>query len=109
MFWLEDAPSVEELDLNKPETIIKFLDFWDPLVTAWNPSKDEPPPPLHPSAKSPLCMNYSLRELAQLVNRVQRHTKCTSYCLRRPKDAPEDAPLQCRFQFPQTFEESSTV
>jgi len=38
-FWLEDAPSVEELDLNKPETIIKFLDFWDPLVSAWNPSK----------------------------------------------------------------------
>jgi ATP-dependent DNA helicase PIF1 len=106
-FWLRNAPSVEDLDLNDPETVTKFIDFWDPLVSAWNPAPDEPPAVVHPSARSPLAMNYNLRELAQLINRVQRHTKCTSYCLHRPKGAPKHAALQCRFKFPQLLEEFS--
>ena len=101
-FWLEDAPAVESLDLDDPESIAAFIEFWDPLVSAWNPSQNEPKAPVHPSARDPLEMNYSLRDLAQLLNRVQRHTICTpSYCLRRPKGAPKDAPLVCRFKYPQ--------
>lgn len=74
-----------------------------------NPDKDEPKSPTHPCAKNPLTLNYTIRELAQMLNRVQRHTKCTSYCLRRPKGSPKDAPLVCRFKYPKEIQESSTV
>ena len=80
-FWLEDAPAVESLDLEDPESVARFVEFWDPLVSAWNPAQDEPKTNVHPSARDPLEMEYTLRDLAQLLNRVQRHGKCTSYCL----------------------------
>jgi ATP-dependent DNA helicase PIF1 len=108
-FWLEDAPDVESLNLDDPQSVQTFIEYWDPKVSAWNPSTDEPKPSHHPSAKHPLTMNYNLRELAQLANCVQRHTKCTSYCLRRPKGAAKDAPLVCRFHYPQALSEFTTI
>lgn len=68
-FWLDD----ELLDLDDPESIEAFIEFCYPLVSAWNPSENEPKAPGHPSTKDPMEMNYSLRDLAQLLNRVQRH------------------------------------
>ena len=56
-FWLEDAPSVESLDLDDPESIKAFIEFWNPLVSAWNPAQNEPKAPAHPSARDPLEMN----------------------------------------------------
>jgi hypothetical protein len=51
-------------------------------------------------------MDYTLRDLAQLLNRVQRHAMCTpSYCLPRPKEVPKDAPFICRFQYLQECRE----
>ena len=109
-FWLEDAPAVEALDLEDPESVAAFVEFWNPLVSAWNPSQNEPKAPVHPSARDPLEMKYSLRDLAQLLNRVQRHTTCTpSYCLRRPKGAPKDAPLVCRFHYPQECRQTTEI
>jgi hypothetical protein len=90
------------LDLEDPESVAAFIECWNPLVSAWNPSQNEPKAPVHPSAGDPLEMNHTLHDLAQLLNRVQQHTTCTpSYCLRRPKGAPKDAPLVCRFHYPQ--------
>ena len=110
IFWLEDAPAVEVLDLEDPESVAAFVEFWNPLVSAWNPSQNEPKAPVHPSARDPLEMNYTLRDLAQLLNRVQRHTTCTpSYCLRRPKGAPKDAPLVCRFHYPQECHQTTEI
>ena len=109
-FWLENASMIESLDLEDPESISAFLEFWNPLVSAWNPSQNEPRAPVHPSAWDPSDMNYTLREIAQLLNRVQRHTTCTpSYCLRRPKGAPKEAPLVCRFQYPQECRDTSEI
>src|SRR5271169_1038435 len=44
-FWFADAPPVEALNLDDLESVAAFVQYWDPLVSAWNPSKDEPKPP----------------------------------------------------------------
>ena len=109
-FWFEDAPAVESLNLEDPESVTAFIEFWDPLVSAWNPSQNAPKATVHPSARDLFEMNFTLRNLAQLLNRVQRHTTCTpSYCLRRPKGAPQDAPLVCRFKYPQECSDTTTI
>jgi len=38
------------------------------------------------------------QELVELINRVQRHAKCSSYCLHHDKTTREEV---CRFHFPQ--------
>ncbi|KAJ7101448.1 hypothetical protein B0H15DRAFT_748252, partial [Mycena belliarum] len=44
-------------------------------------------------------------ELAQMLNRLQRHTKCTAgYCERKKKDTGEKF---CRFGFPRECREAS--
>jgi len=108
-FWLKDAPKVEDLDLENAESIQQFIQFWDPLVSTMNPSINEPVSMIHPSAQHPSTLSYTHRELAQLLNRVQRHTRCTSYCLRRPKGAPKEAELVCRFKYPKDIRELSEV
>lgn len=88
--WIDDAPDVSTLDLQNVDSVQEFIRFWDPLISTINPAKDEPKAPVHPSARDPTILRYDLQELAQLLNRVQRHIKCTSYCLRHPKGAPKD-------------------
>src|SRR5947207_14100017 len=89
--WIDGAPDVDLLDLENPDSVQEFIQFWDPLVSTMNPSKIEPKAAVHPSARDPATLRYDLQELAQLLNHVQRHTKCTSYCLRHQKGAPKDS------------------
>src|SRR6266496_1114972 len=100
-FWIKDAPKVEDLKLENAESVEAFIKFWDPLISTHNPAVGEPKTTIHPCAQEHGTLNYSQRELAQLLNRVQRHTRCTSYCLRRRKGAPKDAEMICRFKYPQ--------
>lgn len=100
LVWLKHAPSPDTLDLNNPESVQEFLDFWSTRVSTINPGEHIPPHPKHPSAHSSQEITFHFKDLAQLLNRVQRHTKCTAYCLRRPKGSPPDTPLVCRFKFP---------
>jgi len=98
------------LDLKDPESVAAFIEFWDSLVSAWNPSQNEPKATVHPSARDPSEMNYTLRDLTQLLNRFQWHTTCMpSYWLRRPKGAPKDASLVCHFQYPQECREMTEI
>jgi Helitron helicase-like domain at N-terminus len=108
-FWLDKAPKVEDLDISNEESVNEFIRFWDPLVSTTNPSKDEPKATVHPSSQDPNTLTYSQRELAQLLNWVQRHTRCTPYCLRRPKGAPADALPICRFKYPKELSGLTTL
>jgi ATP-dependent DNA helicase PIF1 len=108
-FWLRDAPNVEDLDPEDPESAQAFVTFWDPLVSTINPSINEPKTAIHPSAQHPSTLTYTQRALAQLLNRVQRHTKCTSYCLRRAKGTPPDAPPICRFKYPKELSDITAL
>ena len=101
LIWLEGAPSVDDLDLENIVSIRANLDFWRSRVSANDPGPDLPPAPRHPSSIPHDRLNYTFRELAELLNRVQRHTRCTdAYCLRRPRGSAPDTPRLCRFKFP---------
>ena len=96
-FWLADAPNIDNLDLSSPVSIQNFINFWDNHVSTWHPFKACPPAAIHPSA----CLFQSLedtkKELAEMLNRLQRHTYCKpGYCERSRKSTGEKF---CRFGF----------
>ena len=81
LVWLEDAPSVNDLDLSVPDLVDSFLDFWQSRVSTHNPAPDLAPARLHPCSIPHDRLGYTSKELAELLNRVQRHTRCTDvYC-----------------------------
>jgi hypothetical protein len=96
--WLRDAPSVENLKLDDDQSMHQFITFWEPLVSTWNPKPTHPPAPMHPSSRPFTTLSDTQQELVELINRVQRHAKCSSYCLHRDKTTREEV---CRFRFPQ--------
>ena len=96
--WLENAPSVEDLKLDDDQSVHQFVTFWDPLVSTWNPKPTHPPAAVHPSSRAFTTLSDTQQELVELINRVQRHAKCSSYCLRRDRVTKEEV---CRFRFPQ--------
>ena len=96
--WLRNAPSVEDLKLDDDQSVHQFVTFWDHLVSTWNPKPTHPPAPVHPSSRVSTTLSDTQQELAELINRVQWHAKCSSYCLRRDKTTKEEV---CRFRFPQ--------
>jgi hypothetical protein len=100
--WLEDAPDVDKLDLkNKPEDVATFVNYWDPIISAVNPDQHCPPAVVHPSAQKFDDLQDTKRELAQLLNRFQRHTKhAPGYCLRKDKRTGAQV---CRFHFPKAL------
>ena len=104
LFWMKDAPSPDKLDIEKPDTVEQFLSFWSSRVSAVHPGMNVERSPIHPSAMPNEGLTFTFRDLAQMLNRVQRHTKCTAYCLRRPKGSDAGAPMMCRFKFPKDVE-----
>ncbi len=108
-FWLQEAPNVEDLDPEDPESVQALIQFWDPLVSTINPAINEPKTSIHPSTQHPSTLTYTQRALAQLLNRVQWHTKCTSYCLHHAKGSPPDASLICQFKYPKELSDITTL
>lgn len=97
--WLENAPSYDDL--------AEFLEFWSPLAIAINPAGGIPPAALNPCSRPFDQRKNTMKELAELLNRVQRHTKCTTaYCLRKTKKTNE---ISCTFHFPFPSRETATV
>lgn len=97
-FWMENAPSVEDLDTSNQVQLQSFIDFWDQHVSTWHPNLSCPPASIHPSAMLFNTLEDTKKELAECLNRFQRHTQCTpGYCQRRNKTTGE---VYCRFGFP---------
>src|SRR6202047_4147949 len=106
-FWMEGAPSVDALDRNDVESVQAFLHFWDQHVSTWHPDKDCPPAAIHPSAELFNGLQDTKKELAEILNRLQRHTKCApGYCERRKKDTGE---IFCRFGYPKPCRDHSEL
>lgn len=85
-------PSPEELDLLHrqiaegkiaSEQIISFVDYFTLSRNPINP-EDWQPPQSHPSRRLYCDIKADERQayLTDLINQVQRHTRCSSYCLR---------------------------
>ena len=80
-FWMEGAPSVDALDRDDVESVQAFLHFWDQHVSTWHPDKDCPPAAIDPSAELFNGLQDTKKELAEMLNHLQHHTKCApGYC-----------------------------
>ena len=99
VLWLRDAPDVSNLAAASAEEKQKVADYFDKLVSTIHPDMNEPKGPVHPSRIKLSEVDNRLKDLAQLLNRVQRHTRCMDgYCLRKKKRKDRK---ECRFKFPQ--------
>ena len=104
LIWSRTAPSADTIDDALPESTESFVRFWRDHMSAFNPGPQLPPAPKHPASLARVDLLYTFKALAELLNRVQRHTVCTdAYCLRRPKGSNADTPKICRFRYPKPF------
>ena len=92
------------------EATTSVLEYVDWLVTTCNeamPDETWNCPCPHPSAVDPQQIEDHNTDYHDLVNAVQRHTRCsTAYCLRR-KAGHQD--LKCRFDYPLLEQHTSQI
>lgn len=81
--------------------------FWELVLTAINPKGDLPPILVYPCSK-PFDQQANTRcELAELLNRMKQHIKCsTAYYYYKIEETGE---MQCKFYFPKPLQPSSTM
>jgi hypothetical protein len=104
---MEDAPSVDALNRDDVESVQTFLHFWDQHVSTWHPDKNCPPAGIHPSAQLFNTLQDTKKELAEMLNRLQHHTKCApGYCEWKKKGSGE---IFCRFGYPKTCRDHSEL
>ncbi len=89
------------------KTVLEYVDW---LVTTCNssiPSETWHLPHPHPCTKQPNRINDSDSDYEDLVNSVQRHTRCSAaYCL---KKKPGQQEAKCRFEYPRPEQESTMI
>lgn len=101
VFWFEGAPDVTNLEKESEQKIEEVLQYFSDLVTAINPDTNPEEPGIHPCRTTYNHIKDFEQDLAQLLNKVQRHTKCSvGYCLKNNK---------CRFKFPKEQQEHSSL
>jgi hypothetical protein len=72
---------------------------WELRVTAVHPDQGRLPDARNPASLNPMDVRNSADQFAALINRLQRHSQCTTaYGLRSKKGSME--PPTCRFFFP---------
>ena len=83
------------------------LNYMDSLITTINPDVNASMPNKHPCQKYIECCDDSLQDYIELVNKLQRHTWCsTSYYLRVDKKTGQQF---CRFGFPKDLREQTII
>ncbi|RHZ79386.1 hypothetical protein Glove_147g55 [Diversispora epigaea] len=82
---------------NDENTMGEVVQYLNSLVTTINPGLDTPIPNRHSYQKRREEINDILDDYIELVNKLQRHTRCSpSYCLRVNRSGQQF----CRFGFP---------
>ena len=92
-----NAPDIDWIRLkengNAMNNVIRYVDS---IVTTINPGMNAARPERHPCQKSPEELDDSSQDYIELINKLQRHTRCSpSYCIRVSKGQEV-----CRFGFP---------
>ncbi|KAK3909608.1 ATP-dependent DNA helicase pfh1 [Frankliniella fusca] len=99
VMWLKDAPKFNDLSKSTDEEILQIANYFEQYICTTHPDINCPPAPIHPSRLRLAEIIDIKKDLAELLNRVQRHTKCSeAYCLRKNKT--KGGKLECRFKFP---------
>src|SRR3989337_85299 len=89
-------------DENIMNEVVQYLDN---LITTINPGLDMPVPERHPCQKSGNELSDDQQDYIDLINRLQRHTRCSpTYCLRI-----KDGQQNCRFGYPKENIEHTLV
>jgi len=88
------------------EVMSNVVQYLDSLVTTVNPALYAPVPERHPSQKNIDEISDDLQDYIELVNKLQRHTRCSpSYCLRSNRRGEQ----YCRFGYPKEIVENTTI
>src|SRR6266545_2131933 len=85
------------------EEVVHYLDS---LITIINPSPNAPLPDNHPCQKRSEDLNDYMKDYIELINKLQRHTRCSSNCLRSNRQTGQQA---CRFGFPKELVDQITI
>lgn len=124
--WLEDAPPVDNLENMNDSEIANIIHYFDALISASNYSIN---PHLNNQLAvnantNPCKLNYSdvdtnevyqhlihrvdkhLADYSKLINIVQRHTRCTSSCLKKLRNSNT---LVCRYKYPKQLNEETRI
>ncbi|GBB89441.1 hypothetical protein RclHR1_16110005 [Rhizophagus clarus] len=103
---MRDAPLFDWDSMkNNEDEMSRILTHFDLLVTTINPNPDTPVPDRHPCQKDNTELCDNIQDYIELVNKLQKHTRCSpSYCLRF-----KDGEQYCRFGFPKDKVEHSFI
>lgn len=123
--WLENAPCVANLDSMSQEELDIVVNYFEQIVTTSNISNIMTRPPINPcklhytdvdnhqmyadielDTQIRTSMAKHLTDYKNLINSVQRHTKCTQNCLRKKRGSQAFA---CRYKFPKELVERSKI
>lgn len=98
ILWLDGAPDVSDISKKTPEERQKIIDYFDELICTNHPNLNAPRAPIHPSRIELENVIDLDRDLAELLNNVQKHTKHTAgYCYKMNHKTKK---MECRFGFP---------
>ncbi|KAK3907787.1 ATP-dependent DNA helicase [Frankliniella fusca] len=111
IFWMENAPDVSNLELASQEELVRIADFFSNFITAENPDPNISCEGEHPCrilfSDVPNNKEEEDKDLARLLVKVQRHTKCSpDYCMKKPRGG---GPRKCRFNFPFAISEKASL
>jgi len=89
-------------DDNNMKTVISYIDS---IVTTVNPGLNAARPERHPCQKSSNKIDYGIQDYIELINKLQRHTRCSaSYYLRKKKGQEI-----CRFGYPKEYNNHTII
>jgi hypothetical protein len=97
--WLKDGPNIDNVNFENENERQQLAEFFSRKVFAYTPLPNHPRPARHPcQIPEPLADSNNQVDLAELLNRCQRHSTCLpSYCIRYNRRLKRNT---CRFGFP---------
>ncbi|KAK3932948.1 Nucleoprotein [Frankliniella fusca] len=103
VLWMENAPDVTDMEHKSEKTCKKLLNI-SLFTPIWI---NHPVLSIHAKKKKLIDIHNLDGDLAEILNRVQRHTICSKqYCIRQSK---KDKTMKCRFKFPQDYQEEAKL
>ncbi|KAJ1520349.1 hypothetical protein ONE63_004547 [Megalurothrips usitatus] len=94
LLWMKNTPKSE--DVANESVQKEIINFFDNIISCENPDPNIIMDDIHPCEKKLSEIDDPEKDLAQLINTVQRHTKCTKlHCLRVKRGRGN---LSCRYK-----------
>ena len=91
--WLPNAPDMKTLDWENATEVHNAKDFFDQFISTWNTRENPQQDPFLPRSDfldpcllstADIQKNNPFQDYTELLNCIQRHTKCSSNtCLRK--------------------------